>query len=85
MLAWKESCDPRCWPTGEPDKKEDGGEEQSQEKRVEAYRRAKVAECEKYLDEVRNWEAFVLDARVGMKVQTGVDTIGWVKGKKGWA
>lgn len=71
VLAWKESCDPQCWPTAT--------------KEVEAYRRAKVAECEKYLDQVRNWEAFVLDARVGMKVQTGLDTIAWFKGKKGWA
>lgn len=71
VLAWKESCDPKCWPEAE--------------EKIEAFRREKVAECEKYLEEVRNWEAFVLDARVGMKVQTGADTIGWLKGKKGWA
>lgn len=71
VLAWKESCDPACWP-----------EDATQ---AETYRRDKVAECDKHLNEVRNWEAFVLDARVGMKVQTGADTIAWLKGKKGWA
>lgn len=70
VLAWKESCDATCWPKAEAE--------------VETYRRDKVVECEKYLDEVRNWEAFVLDARVGMKVQTGSDTIMWLKGKKKW-
>lgn len=72
VLAWKECCDPKCWPQA------------ASQEDVEAYRRAKVAECDKYLENVRNWEAFVLDARVGMKVQTGSDTISWLKGKKGW-
>lgn len=73
VLAWKEACNPTSWPkTGSADE-------------IDTYRRGKVTECEKHLEEVRNWEAFVLDARVGMKVQTGADTIGWLKGKKGWA
>lgn len=71
VIAWKESCDPNCWP-------EDPAE-------VDAFRRKKVAETETYLDHVKTWEAFVLDARVGMKVQTGVDSINWLKRKKGWA
>lgn len=73
MLAWKESCDTKCWPS-------DGGEED-----LDAYRRRKIKECEEYLENVKTWGAFVLDARVGMKVQTGVDTISWLKGKKGWS
>lgn len=54
-------------------------------KEVEEYRRIKVKECEEYLEHVKTWESFVLDARVGMKVKTGVDSISWLKAKKGWA
>lgn len=70
VLAWKKSCDPRCWAGNEED--------------IEAYRRKKVEECEEYLEHVKTWESFVLDARVGMKVQTGFDSIAWLKRKKGW-
>lgn len=70
VIAWKESCDPTCWPTNAAE--------------VDAFRQKKVAETEVYLEHVKAWESFVLDARVGMKVQTGVDSISWLKKKKGW-
>lgn len=70
VIAWKESCDSACWP-------EDPTE-------VDVYRQTKVAETERYLEHVKTWDSFVLDARVGMKVQTGVDSISWLKRKKGW-
>lgn len=38
-------------------------------------RKAKVAECEDWLNKVAKWESYVLDARIGMKVTTGLDTI----------
>lgn len=70
VLAWKEGCDAKCWP--------------SDEKAIDLYRQEKVKECEEYLEHVKTWESFVLDARVGMKVQTGVDSIAWLTRKKGW-
>ncbi|KAJ4390155.1 Mitochondrial outer membrane protein iml2 [Gnomoniopsis smithogilvyi] len=70
VIAWKESCDPSFWPT---DVKE-----------IDAFRQSKVRECEEYLEHVKTWEAFVLDARIGMKVKTGLDSISWLRKKKGW-
>ncbi|OBT69498.1 hypothetical protein VE03_01125 [Pseudogymnoascus sp. 23342-1-I1] len=38
--------------------------------------KAKLEECEEWLNKVAKWEtAYVLDARIGMKVTTGLDTI----------
>lgn len=51
---------------------------------VETYRQKRVNESLAELDKVANWETFVLDARIGMKLQTGLDTIKWLKEKKGW-
>ncbi|KAF3767209.1 hypothetical protein M406DRAFT_79659 [Cryphonectria parasitica EP155] len=73
VLAWKEGCDSKCWP------------QEADEQQIETFRRDRIKECEEYLEHVKTWEAFVLDARVGMKVQSGIDTIAWLKGKKGWA
>ncbi|ROV99502.1 hypothetical protein VMCG_06371 [Cytospora schulzeri] len=70
VAAWRECCDPRAWPA-EPEK-------------VDEYRLKKVNECQEYLDHVKIWEAFVLDARIGMRVQTGTDSIAWLKRKKNW-
>lgn len=70
VIAWKESCDPSCWPAD------------AQE--IDAFRQQKVRECEEYLEHVKTWDTFVLDARVGMKVKTGIDSISWLKTKKGW-
>ena len=52
---------------------------------VDAYQRLKTEECEKYLTRVRNYGSYCLDARVGMKVQSGFETLKWWKAKKGWA
>jgi len=41
-------------------------------------------ECHTYLDRVAKWEAFVLDARIGMRVQTGVSSLAWLMKRKGW-
>lgn len=71
VTAWREACDPRCWPA-EADK-------------VDEYRRKRVEVAAEYLDHVKNWEMFVLDARIGMRVQTGMDSVAWLRRKKNWA
>lgn len=36
---------------------------------------AKVADCEAWLGKVAKWESYVLDARIGLKVTTALDTL----------
>lgn len=52
---------------------------------IEAFRREKTDETQRHLEEVSKWGSFVLDARFGMRVQAGIDSVKWLKGKKGWA
>lgn len=51
----------------------------------EDWLREKTEECQSWLDKVAKWEAFVLDARIGMRVQTAMDTLRWYKRERGWA
>ncbi|PSS05164.1 NONE-like protein [Coniella lustricola] len=86
VLAWRECCDRACWPQTTITAEAGGGPESESEKTaIDTFRQDKLRQCGEYLDHVKTWETFVLDARVGMKVQTGFDTIAWLKGKKGWA
>ncbi|KAK5996788.1 Inclusion body clearance protein IML2 [Cladobotryum mycophilum] len=69
-ISWAECCAP---PPGE-------GEKETLE-----YRRKKMLECEEQLNIVKTWEAFVLDARIGMRATSGLETLSWFKSKNGWA
>ncbi|KAJ4007330.1 Mitochondrial outer membrane protein iml2 [Fusarium irregulare] len=60
-IAWSECCNP---PEGTPEE-------------IAAYRRQKYDECVKQLDVAKVWEAFVLDTRIGMRVQSGIETLNW--------
>ncbi|KFA54334.1 hypothetical protein S40293_04796 [Stachybotrys chartarum IBT 40293] len=68
VMAWMECCNP-------PD---------LAGKQLAEYRRQKAAECREYLDKVKVWEAFVLDARIGLRVQSGLETLQWFRRKMGW-
>ncbi|KAK0620059.1 mitochondrial outer membrane protein iml-2 [Immersiella caudata] len=72
-VAWMEFCSPDTWPSTDAAAAD-----------VEAFRKEKADECQTYLDKVSSWEAFTLDARFGMRVKAGIETVKWVKGKKGW-
>lgn len=66
--------------TGSPDKASANGangEDTSDElnESHEAHDRAKVRECGEWIEKVARWEAFELDARVGLKVATAEETI----------
>ncbi|KAI0380632.1 hypothetical protein F5Y04DRAFT_271331 [Hypomontagnella monticulosa] len=50
----------------------------------EDWLREKTEECQSWLEKLTKWEAFVLDARIGMRVQTGMDTLRWYKREHGW-
>ncbi|KAI0550690.1 breast cancer protein [Xylaria curta] len=45
----------------------------------------KIDDCQSWLDKVAGWEAYVLDGRIGMRVQTGMDTLRWYKREHGLA
>ncbi|KAI1269036.1 breast cancer protein [Xylariaceae sp. FL1019] len=42
-----------------------------------------ILACQGWLDKVSRWEAYVLDARIGMRVATGQDTLRWYKREHG--
>ncbi|KAI0485047.1 breast cancer protein [Xylariaceae sp. FL0804] len=51
----------------------------------ESWMKKKIDECESWLDKVSKWEAYVLDARFGIRVQMSMDTIKWYRREYAWA
>lgn len=67
-LAWAECCNP---PEGEAET-------------IEKYRKDKFNECEELLNKAKAWESYGLDARIGMRIQSGLETLSWFKRKMKW-
>lgn len=74
VVAWQEACDRDTWPEGITELAD-----------IDKYRREKLDVCQAALEKVAAWESFVLDARIGMRVQVGRDSVKWLKVKKGWS
>ncbi|KJZ71368.1 hypothetical protein HIM_09251 [Hirsutella minnesotensis 3608] len=68
-LAWAECCSPPADVTG------------SGAEGLAAWRRRKADECQAELDKAKTWEPFALDARLGMRVQCGSETLQWFRRK----
>jgi hypothetical protein len=49
------------------------------QKQTPAETKKKVDDCQSWLDKVAKWEAYVLDGRIGMRVQTAMDTLRWYR------
>ncbi|KXH59172.1 breast cancer protein [Colletotrichum nymphaeae SA-01] len=79
-VAWFECC--------QPEKRQAVADEptdaEGQVKAVADYRKKKLNECQEWLDKVVAWEAFVFDARLGMRVQAALETLKWFKKKNNW-
>lgn len=69
VIAWAECCRP---PTP--------GSGQTADE-IAAYRRERLDECQAQLDKARGWEPFSLEARLGMRVQCGLETVQWLRRK----
>lgn len=67
-IAWMECCAPQ--PAAEED--------------PAVYRRLKLEACQEYLDKVKAWESYTLDARIGLRVQSGLETLKWFRKKMQW-
>ncbi|WQF77192.1 Putative inclusion body clearance protein Iml2/Tetratricopeptide repeat protein [Colletotrichum destructivum] len=80
-VAWFEACQPekRAAAADEP------ADAEGQAKAMAAYRKTKTDECQEWLDKVVAWEAFVFDARLGMRVQAALETLKWFKNKNNWS
>ncbi|TDZ39192.1 Inclusion body clearance protein iml2 [Colletotrichum spinosum] len=79
-IAWFEACKPESRKAG-PDEPTDAA---AQAKLVGEWRKKRTDECQEWLDKVVAWEAFVFDARLGMRVQSGLETLRWFKKKNNW-
>ena len=83
VCAWAEACPPKG--TDIPAFEATQGERPEGERQtLEEYRKEKVDECQASLEKAAVWDAFVLDARCGMRVQTGLETVKWFRRKMGW-
>ncbi|KAI1320863.1 breast cancer protein [Xylariaceae sp. FL0255] len=59
-----------AWVKGQNDGSQDGVEQ-------------RVRDCQHWLDRVAHWESYILDARIGMRATTGMETLKWYKRKHG--
>ena len=84
VLLWAESCDPTFWPKA-VEESEGGGKTDeppdAESPAVQEFRLAKVEEAQSWLDKAAKWESFVLDTRIGMRVQTGLEVLKWYQKK----
>lgn len=79
-IAWSEACDPKSRKAAA----DEPADAEAQAKLVSDYRRKKTDECQEWLDKVIAWEAFVFDARLGMRVTAALETLRWFKRKNNW-
>jgi hypothetical protein len=100
VLAWDECCNPPppaelsgdgggdasgdVNGEGEGDGDGDGDVEDADQEKVLAYRKEKLDECQSYLEKAKVWETFVMDARLGIRMQSGMETLKWFRAKMGW-
>lgn len=82
VIAWDECCNP---PSSTTSKGAEEGGTTATSSDILAYRKQKLEECEVQLEKVRIWEAYSLDSRVGLRVQSGLETLKWFRNKMGWA
>ncbi|CAJ2512765.1 Uu.00g008840.m01.CDS01 [Anthostomella pinea] len=85
VLAWVEGQNPELRKASNTAAEKGSVSSKTTRTGEEAWMRKKLDDCQSWLDKVAKWEAFILDARVGMRVQTGLDTVRWYRREHGWA
>lgn len=80
VLAWVEVQQPELRKTAAVGSVTTGDEK----KDIDARQHKKTDECQMWLDKCAGWGSYILDARIGMRVQTGMDTLRWFKRDRGW-
>ncbi|WYZ35307.1 hypothetical protein EsH8_I_001583 [Colletotrichum jinshuiense] len=83
-IAWAQCCQPEAHKPA-ADEPAAAADEEGQAKAAAEYRKKKTEECQEWLDKVVAWEAFVFDARLGMRVQAALETLKWFNKKNKWA
>lgn len=81
VIAYDEACDISADNLPADSAEETKGDDAARKTKARELRLAKLDECQSYLDLVVQGEAYLLDARMGMRVQTGIETLKWFRGK----
>lgn len=86
VIAWTECREgrPQRQTNGDATKEGDAKSQQGEDSDDASWRRRKLDECQAQLDKAKAWEAYTLDARIGMRVQSGLETVAWYRAKMGW-
>ena len=59
--------------------------DEEKEEKEKQWRRAKIDECQSWLETVSKWESYILENRLGVRINTGLDTIKWYRNEHTWA
>ncbi|ROT36678.1 hypothetical protein SODALDRAFT_325290 [Sodiomyces alkalinus F11] len=81
VIAWAEACAVQVDGATGADSQSEKSNGETSEAKLRACCLAKAREAQEHLDVVVRGEAFLFDARIGMRVQTGLETLRWFQAR----